>query len=156
MLMWKASSNLRGESQVLSLCISLSNEHSQNMGRGPLKYMGPGPSAPHFENVHCLSWCIHMTILGSLEADLMIFFKLNMLITEISARSSCWTCCFQYSCPSGHARITYSCSDYVLLRIEWADRIADDGLSLHGFLFVRGQLMAIWVRSPRFLRFAMC
>ena len=56
-----------------------------------------------------------MTILGSLEADLMTLFKFNMLITEISARSSCWTCCFEYSCPSGHARIMYSCSDYVFM-----------------------------------------
>ena len=32
--------------------ISLRNEHFQNAARGPLKYVGPGPSAPHFENVH--------------------------------------------------------------------------------------------------------
>ena len=30
--------------------ISLRNEHFQNVARGPLKYVGPGPSAPHFEN----------------------------------------------------------------------------------------------------------
>ena len=106
--------------------MSLRNEHFQNAARGPLKYVGPGPSAPHFENVHCLSWCIHMTILGSLEADLMTLFKFNMLITEISARSSCWTCCFEYSCPSGHARITYSCSDYVFML---GLRIATDWVS---------------------------
>ena len=29
---------------------SLRNEHFQNAARGPLKYVGPGPSAPHFEN----------------------------------------------------------------------------------------------------------
>ena len=28
------------------------DEHVQNAARGPLKYVGPGPSAPHFENVH--------------------------------------------------------------------------------------------------------
>ena len=33
------------------------NERFQNAARGPLKYgppkyVGPGPSAPHFENVH--------------------------------------------------------------------------------------------------------
>ena len=27
---------------------SLRNEHFQNAARGPLKYVGPGPSAPHF------------------------------------------------------------------------------------------------------------
>ena len=32
--------------------ISLRNEHFQNAAREPLKYVGPGPSAPHFENVH--------------------------------------------------------------------------------------------------------
>ena len=32
--------------------ISLRNEHFRNAARGPLKYVGPGPSAPHFENVH--------------------------------------------------------------------------------------------------------
>ena len=32
--------------------MSLRNEHFQNAARGPLKYVGPGPSAPHFENVH--------------------------------------------------------------------------------------------------------
>ena len=32
--------------------MSLRKEHFQNAARGPLKYMGPGPSAPHFENVH--------------------------------------------------------------------------------------------------------
>ena len=32
--------------------ISLRNEHFQNAARGPLKYVGPGPSAPHFDNVH--------------------------------------------------------------------------------------------------------
>ena len=32
--------------------ISLRNAHFQNAARGPLKYVGPGPSAPHFENVH--------------------------------------------------------------------------------------------------------
>ena len=32
--------------------MSLRNEHFQNSARGPLKYVGPGPSAPHFENVH--------------------------------------------------------------------------------------------------------
>ena len=34
------------------VCISLRNDHFQNAARGPLKYVGPGPSAPHFENVH--------------------------------------------------------------------------------------------------------
>ena len=34
------------------LRMSLRNEHFQNAARGPLKYVGPGPSAPHFENVH--------------------------------------------------------------------------------------------------------
>ena len=29
----------------------LRSEHLQNAARGPLKYVGPGPSAPHFENV---------------------------------------------------------------------------------------------------------
>ena len=90
-----------------------------------------------------------MTILGSLEADLMTLFKFNMLITEISARSSCWTCCFGYNCPSGHARITYACSDYVLLRVGSADRIADYGLSLHGFPFVRGQTFYIVVQADK-------
>ena len=32
--------------------ISLRNEHLQTAARGPLKYVGPGPSAPHFEHVH--------------------------------------------------------------------------------------------------------
>ena len=32
--------------------MNLRNEHFQNAARGPLKYLGPGPSAPHFENVH--------------------------------------------------------------------------------------------------------
>ena len=32
--------------------MSLRHEHFQNAARGPLKYVGPGPSAPHFENVH--------------------------------------------------------------------------------------------------------
>ena len=32
--------------------ISLRNEHFQNAVRGHLEYVGPGPSAPHFENVH--------------------------------------------------------------------------------------------------------
>ena len=32
--------------------MSLRNEHFQNAARGPLKYVGPGPSAAHFENVH--------------------------------------------------------------------------------------------------------
>ena len=32
---------------------SFTNEHFQNAARGPIKYVGPGPSAPHFENVHC-------------------------------------------------------------------------------------------------------
>ena len=32
--------------------MSLGNEHFQNAARGPLKYVGPGPSAPHFEHVH--------------------------------------------------------------------------------------------------------
>ena len=32
--------------------MNLRNEHFQNAARGPLKYVGPGPSAPHFENVH--------------------------------------------------------------------------------------------------------
>ena len=35
-----------------NVCMSLRNEHFQNAARGPLKYVGPGPSAPHFENVH--------------------------------------------------------------------------------------------------------
>ena len=34
------------------VCMSLRNEHFQNAARGPLKYVGPGPSAPHFEIVH--------------------------------------------------------------------------------------------------------
>ena len=33
-----------------NVCISLRNERFQNAARGPLKYVGPGPSAPHFEN----------------------------------------------------------------------------------------------------------
>ena len=32
--------------------MSLRNEHFQNAVRGPLKYVGPGPSAPHFENTY--------------------------------------------------------------------------------------------------------
>ena len=32
--------------------ISLTNLKIQNAARGSLKYVGPGPSAPHFENVH--------------------------------------------------------------------------------------------------------
>ena len=32
--------------------MSLRHDHFQNAARGPLKYVGPGPSAPHFENVH--------------------------------------------------------------------------------------------------------
>ena len=56
MLTLKVSSNLPRDSQVLSYArISLRNEHFQNAGRGPLKYVGPGPSAPHFENGHFLS-----------------------------------------------------------------------------------------------------
>ena len=35
-----------------TLCSDLGNHHFQNAARGPLKYVGPGPSAPHFENVH--------------------------------------------------------------------------------------------------------
>ena len=38
--------------ETLILRISLRNEHFQNAARGPLKCVGPGPSAPHFENVH--------------------------------------------------------------------------------------------------------
>ena len=34
-----------------NVCMSLRNEHFQNAARRPLKYVGPGPSAPHFENV---------------------------------------------------------------------------------------------------------
>ena len=32
--------------------MNLRNEHFQNAARGPLKYVGPGRSAPHFEIVH--------------------------------------------------------------------------------------------------------
>ena len=32
--------------------MSLGNEHFQNAARRPLKYVGPKPSAPHFEKVH--------------------------------------------------------------------------------------------------------
>ena len=32
--------------------ISLRNKHFQNAAGGPLKYVGPGLSAPHFEHVH--------------------------------------------------------------------------------------------------------
>ena len=35
----------------------------------------------------------------SLEADLTLFFKLNVLIVNISARSSCWTSWFPSICP---------------------------------------------------------
>ena len=38
--------------ETLKVRMSLRNEHFQNAARGPLKYVGPGPSAPHFENVH--------------------------------------------------------------------------------------------------------
>ena len=38
--------------ETLKIRISLRNEHFKNAARGPLKYVGPGPSAPHFENVH--------------------------------------------------------------------------------------------------------
>ena len=31
---------------------NVQNEHYQTAARGPFKYVGPGPSAPHFENVH--------------------------------------------------------------------------------------------------------
>ena len=37
--------------ETSKVCMSLRNEHFQNAARGPLKYVGPGPSAPHFENV---------------------------------------------------------------------------------------------------------
>ena len=32
--------------------ICLRNEYFQNAARGPFKYVGPGPSAPHFENLN--------------------------------------------------------------------------------------------------------
>ena len=38
--------------EISNVRMSLRNEHFQNAARGPLKYVGPGPSAPHFENVH--------------------------------------------------------------------------------------------------------
>ena len=38
--------------ETSKVCISLRNEHFQNAARGPLQYVGPGPSAPHFESVH--------------------------------------------------------------------------------------------------------
>ena len=38
--------------ETLKVHTSLRSEHFQNAACGPLKYVGLGPSAPHFENVH--------------------------------------------------------------------------------------------------------
>ena len=38
--------------ETSKVCISVRREHFQNAARGPLKYVGPGPSGPHFENVY--------------------------------------------------------------------------------------------------------
>ena len=52
MSMLKLKSDVKSASRLTHVRISLRNEHFQNAARGSLKYVGPGPSAPHFENVH--------------------------------------------------------------------------------------------------------
>ena len=50
--------------------MNLRNEHFQNAARGPLKYVGPGPSAPHFENVHFENnyrWRIPLVYIGQVN-----------------------------------------------------------------------------------------
>ena len=51
MCMLKLENDVESASSLRNARISLRNEHFQNAARGPLKYVGPGPSAPHFENV---------------------------------------------------------------------------------------------------------
>ena len=43
---------MNGFHGVAALFSFFRNEHFQNAARGPLKYVGPGPSASYFENVH--------------------------------------------------------------------------------------------------------
>ena len=52
MTTFKLKNDVKSASRLPNVHISLKNEHFQNAARGPLKYMGPGPSAPHFEDVH--------------------------------------------------------------------------------------------------------
>ena len=52
MSMLKLKNDVKSASRFRNVHVSLRNEHFQNAARGPLKYVGPGPSAPHFENVH--------------------------------------------------------------------------------------------------------
>ena len=52
MSMLKLKKDVKSAWRLPNVHISLRNEHFQNAARGPLKYVGPGPSAPHFENVH--------------------------------------------------------------------------------------------------------
>ena len=67
--------------------MSLRNEHFQNAARGPLKYVGPGPSAPHFENVNfdkklkrAATPCLHRYRIGlvrpSVATSEIIIFKM--------------------------------------------------------------------------------
>ena len=52
MSMFNLKNDVKSASRLPTVRISLGNEHFQTAARGPLKYVGPGPSAPHFENVH--------------------------------------------------------------------------------------------------------
>ena len=50
--MLKLKNDVKLGSRLPNVRISLRDEHFQNAARGPLKDVGPGPSASHFENVH--------------------------------------------------------------------------------------------------------
>ena len=52
MSMLKLKNDVKSASRLPNVRISLRNDHFHNAARGPLKYVGPGPSAPHVENVH--------------------------------------------------------------------------------------------------------
>ena len=52
MSMFIMKDDVKSASKLPNVRISLRNEHFQNAARGPLKYLGPGPSAPNFANVH--------------------------------------------------------------------------------------------------------
>ena len=52
MSMLKLKNDAKSGWRLPNVRISLRNEHFQDAAPGPLKYVGPGPSAPHFENVH--------------------------------------------------------------------------------------------------------
>ena len=52
MSMLKLENDVKSASKLWNVHISLRKEHFQNAARRPLQYVGPGPSAPHFEHVH--------------------------------------------------------------------------------------------------------